>query len=1159
MTNIRTGGKPGKTDTIPAIASARHAGQPSRPVVKDPNGEPILLAPDEIIINAKDAQAHIEPLVDEASRTGTVNKEAIVKHILPVIKRLVKPGKGMKDGGEVPQPYPNAWTKSGIQLSPEVQAELAGTKMPFDDKSQESFEKGGIVQSLKDLFTDENVLRNRREIEAMKKGTYKGAEEKPEPEATAQPVKQDMTPPSLGNTYNAIKNRGKQIDEASGWEDGGIINAPTNPVVYGKRPVLKRMRGFEGGGEPRLIQTEGERVNPKVVDAVRNRYTQNMATGVNAAGESLTNPTTENAKATRRNMDEMQTQSGFSTSQMMDINKGIRDKGASGSSFNQANTQVNKVNTEGYGKPNNNGVSYGEGEDYQAEDKPEPIDASVTPTPPSTPIATESVKVEPTPSATTPTVAAKPAFEVAKPVSTKPASIVADAGNVATVPISSMDLTGQHNRIASFNKGGKIKLLRMRGFGEGGSPFHIRKINEKALAPTKRQFEEAVNASLEAAAKEKAATSVDYSSEPPPKISKLELAPKGQPLTEESISYVTKEVKPLEAGLTSQSTGMVPVEQRRTIPRPKIERVANTEGKYAIPSKSTAIVPAGRPENTPKMEQAPRPMTEMVPVEGTKTVGSEYIPKSETLGSVPGKEIVPVSKPINAPGNVDATLRGQFNDAAKAANEAAKVPVEPVAKSATPTTKSPSKLGIGPLGVVGGSALAASILPDAIAQTAIYAGGKQDWQSANMLRGLFNDKLLTGKQVEHLAKTADPETVKGIYRQYVHGTRTPTEGQKQEELMNEIRNVGRVEYKGRGRPVEPIKEPPAKPVTTPEDEKKKAEALAAAEKEKAGPHYIVQDGKIVGAQGPGGTASIWSSSPAFKGGAEAVMKGLQEGKYAMHKTGSPEYLAEQERIANARAENTAMEGRIAATNKHYAELDAARDNRNAARWQAQQDSLLDDKINDIESRLKNRPFYDTENNNADRNMLRTLYGVKGQREQLRAQQEHGQQQLEVAKADKEAARAIAQQNAMQNERWKQAEYDQRNQLKMAELAAKEKGKRDEGGVKTVADNARLYDEKGNILTQPADAEREIQAEVEKQLPYKPLTFNSTTDKEREAALPKIREQYLKTHKVPGVENKPEPIVPKVGAKYKMADGTYKIFGGKDAKGNDTWTDAGASK
>ena len=100
-----------------------------------------------------------------------------------------------------------------------------------------------------------NVLRNRKEIEEMKKGTYKGAasEWAKTPEANADA---HLTPPSLENTYREIKNRENKIDsivdKAQGYEDGGtVIDSPTNTVAYGTRafnkPRLARI-GFADGG-----------------------------------------------------------------------------------------------------------------------------------------------------------------------------------------------------------------------------------------------------------------------------------------------------------------------------------------------------------------------------------------------------------------------------------------------------------------------------------------------------------------------------------------------------------------------------------------------------------------------------------------------------------------------------------------------------------------------------------------------------------------------------------------------------------------------------------------------------------------------------------------------------------------------------------------------
>ena len=327
MTSIRTGGKPGKTDTINAVASAKHSGQPSRPVEADPNGEPIMLAPNEIIVNAKDSQNHLEPLVDEAAKTGTVSAKSLARHVMPIIKSLVKP-KGLESGGAVDNTLASLYPPS--------------QPTPFDDKSQEGFEGGGLIQGVKDLFTDKNVLRNRREVEEMKAGTYKTPEEKAPAEEVKQP---DMTPPSLGNTYRALRDRKAQIDAASGYEaggvmkpiklaraaeltakvnnpdsykpeapkesfahmlgrgvsaagkfiaddvvkpvnrvvddaskaadkavddfsegykgydDGGVINAPTNPVVYGKKPVLYRKRGFALGGSTELVGTDSGAAN----------------------------------------------------------------------------------------------------------------------------------------------------------------------------------------------------------------------------------------------------------------------------------------------------------------------------------------------------------------------------------------------------------------------------------------------------------------------------------------------------------------------------------------------------------------------------------------------------------------------------------------------------------------------------------------------------------------------------------------------------------------------------------------------------------------------------------------------------------------------------------------------------------------------------------
>ena len=235
---MRSGGKPGISDVIRAIASHKHDGLPSRPVEPDPDGKPVLLAPGEAVINAKDVQTHLEPLVDEVAKTGTVTEKSLHKHALPILQRLVKP-KGLCRGGKGYQQGGDVHNRRLEQL---------------EESASEGFADGGSIadwlgQKTHGLLgTDPGVQDTRKRL----------AGEKPAPLIT--PSKQTENVPSQSKISSPT---GTSIQETSPKEEapvGGMVGLTAQRLrerKYNLEEAEKKALGYAEGGTTPLIPEEG--------------------------------------------------------------------------------------------------------------------------------------------------------------------------------------------------------------------------------------------------------------------------------------------------------------------------------------------------------------------------------------------------------------------------------------------------------------------------------------------------------------------------------------------------------------------------------------------------------------------------------------------------------------------------------------------------------------------------------------------------------------------------------------------------------------------------------------------------------------------------------------------------------------------------------------
>ena len=174
------GGKPAPSDTVNA-----------------------KLTPGETVIPKELSEEALAPLVALYQRQDHLTQQDIEQFLYPILQNLEGGEEGMACGGRVG---------------------YAGG--------------GGVVQTIKDMFTSENVLRNRREVQQMKDGTYQG---QPEP-APTQPAETQPAPVATGQgnqprgVEKAIKEltgRKQQIDnavnEAQGFVLGGQASIADEP------------------------------------------------------------------------------------------------------------------------------------------------------------------------------------------------------------------------------------------------------------------------------------------------------------------------------------------------------------------------------------------------------------------------------------------------------------------------------------------------------------------------------------------------------------------------------------------------------------------------------------------------------------------------------------------------------------------------------------------------------------------------------------------------------------------------------------------------------------------------------------------------------------------------------------------------------------------
>lgn len=131
-------------------------------------------------------------------------------------------------------------------------------------KAKACFADGGVVGS--DGMTD--AQREKKNAALRSLGMSNSTAPEPAPQPVAQPVQQQQ-PQSrglIGDAMNLIGNRGKQIDKAAGYANGGLIRgigSPTSDSIDGR---------VEETGEPIKVST-GERI----VSAAQDKLLQRLA------------------------------------------------------------------------------------------------------------------------------------------------------------------------------------------------------------------------------------------------------------------------------------------------------------------------------------------------------------------------------------------------------------------------------------------------------------------------------------------------------------------------------------------------------------------------------------------------------------------------------------------------------------------------------------------------------------------------------------------------------------------------------------------------------------------------------------------------------------------------------------------------------------------
>ena len=185
------GGKPAPSDTVNA-----------------------KLTPGETVVSKELSEEALAPLVALYQRQGHLTQQDIEQFLYPILQNLKGGEEGMNGGGRVG---------------------YAGG--------------GGVVQTIKDMFTPANVLKNRREVGAMKNGTYQSQTEPaetPQAEPQAAPA---QTAPAMGgvegmgvpSAVRVLGGRGAQIDkavkEAQGYVQGGRV--AENPIQRLQRQVAE--------------------------------------------------------------------------------------------------------------------------------------------------------------------------------------------------------------------------------------------------------------------------------------------------------------------------------------------------------------------------------------------------------------------------------------------------------------------------------------------------------------------------------------------------------------------------------------------------------------------------------------------------------------------------------------------------------------------------------------------------------------------------------------------------------------------------------------------------------------------------------------------------------------------------------------------------------
>jgi hypothetical protein len=292
------GGKPGKTDTKRAFISPSPTGQETRrigagmppiPLAKKqpipPNAQGAALTPNEIVLDVNAAKI-LNSLVEQYEKTGQADP-ALTLRLIQAVKAK---GDETGDRGE----------------------------------GQEGYAGGGMVQAIKDFFTPANVLNSRRDLAALKAGTYVGAGSGPQgpqpahdagnaytgqvaPPMAAGPAPTQSAQggmPTLGGAVSALSGRKAQIDkaiaDAEGYDKGGKVRyIPDYAQQFQGTPATaawaekKRYDEFNNPPTIGLDMTNWQAENPDVVRMGRTAITPPaqmpaMAATTPAAGGTLT-------------------------------------------------------------------------------------------------------------------------------------------------------------------------------------------------------------------------------------------------------------------------------------------------------------------------------------------------------------------------------------------------------------------------------------------------------------------------------------------------------------------------------------------------------------------------------------------------------------------------------------------------------------------------------------------------------------------------------------------------------------------------------------------------------------------------------------------------------------------------------------------------------